>query len=170
MTMKNVIITTGFALITASQLGVGLTMIILAAKMGGEVLLLWIREIVSQTRAPRQFNRSHSYPSTHTTYACLSSPAVWRSRLRVSPSFMVRANWLRPDLVHTICIPDFLAFSFIIFFTRKSKVKGLKVRTIWDTIAEDATRYFLVIFTAHFVFVMTLNLGRVSETILLMNH
>ena len=36
---------------------------------------------------------------------------------------------------------------------------------ILETIAEDATRYFLVIFTSHFVLVMTLNLGRVSVTI-----
>lgn len=31
--------------------------------------------------------------------------------------------------------------------------------------AEDATRYFLVIFTAHLVFVLTLNLGRVSAAV-----
>lgn len=35
---------------------------------------------------------------------------------------------------------------------------------ILDIIAEDATWYFLVIFTAHFVLVLTLNLGRVSAT------
>lgn len=81
---------------------------------------------------------------------------------------MVRLNHIRPgstDFTNTMRTSDFLAFTLIIFFTRKSKVPGVKVRTIWDTIAEDATRYFLVIFTSHFVFMMTLNIGRVSATI-----
>ena len=87
---------------------------------------------------------------------------------------MVRANCLLlvPGDAHlsdTMCASDFLAFSFILFFTRRSKVPELKVKTILDIIAEDATKYFLVIFTSHFVFVMTLNLGRVSENILLLS-
>lgn len=36
---------------------------------------------------------------------------------------------------------------------------------ILDIIAEDATWYFLVIFTSHFVLVLTLNLARVSIAI-----
>jgi hypothetical protein len=31
-----------------------------------------------------------------------------------------------------------------------------------EVVAKDSTRYFLVIFTSHFVFEMTLNLGDVS--------
>ena len=38
------------------------------------------------------------------------------------------------------------------------------------TIAEDATQYFLVIFTSHFVLEMTLNLARVSTTVSPKNH
>ncbi|KAF9781004.1 hypothetical protein BJ322DRAFT_1112396 [Thelephora terrestris] len=54
---------------------------------------------------------------------------------------------------------DFLAFSLIMFFVTRSKSRGLGFRTIWETVAEDATWYFLVIFTAHLVFVFTLNLA-----------
>lgn len=83
---------------------------------------------------------------------------------------MVRDKCLWPgpggvDPGDTTRASDVLAFAFILFFTRKLKVPGFKVRRILDVIAEDATRYFLVIFGSHFVFVMTLNLGRVSATI-----
>ncbi|KAF9786761.1 hypothetical protein BJ322DRAFT_1106879 [Thelephora terrestris] len=57
---------------------------------------------------------------------------------------------------------DALAFMVIIFQARRSRVPGLKVSNILNTIAEDSTRYFIVIFTSHFVLVMTLNLGRVT--------
>ena len=40
---------------------------------------------------------------------------------------------------------------------------GFKAPRILGTIAEDATRYFLVIFTSHFVLTMSLILGRVSR-------
>ena len=58
--------------------------------------------------------------------------------------------------------PDFLAFSLIIFLAAKSGALKLKVPNILETIAEDAIRYFLVIFSSHFVLEMTLALGRVS--------
>jgi hypothetical protein len=79
-------------------------------------------------------------------------------------------NFLLPsmgsaDPTNTLGTLDLLTFGFIIFFARKSKVPGFKVPTLLDTIAEDATRYFLVIFTSHLVFVITLNLGRVSPAI-----
>ena len=59
---------------------------------------------------------------------------------------------------------DLLAFSLIIYLTAKSKASRLGVPTILGTIAEDATRYFLVIFSSHFVLEMTLSLARVSAT------
>jgi len=61
---------------------------------------------------------------------------------------------------------DSFAFSLIIFSARKSKVPGLKIPTILDNIAEDATWYFLVIFTSHLVLVLTLNLGRTTIQLL----
>lgn len=62
---------------------------------------------------------------------------------------------------------DFLAFSLIIFTAIKSEVPGIKSPSILGTMAEDATWYFLVIFTAHIAFELTLNLGRVSMVVFL---
>lgn len=59
-----------------------------------------------------------------------------------------------------------MAFSLIIFLAKKSKVPGLRVPTILDVIAQDATWYFMVIFGSHFAMVMTLNLGRVTIQLL----
>ena len=69
------------------------------------------------------------------------------------------------DRIDDVCTPDTLAFLLIVFWARKSRVQGIKVSTILDTISEDATSYFMLIFTSHFVLVMTLNLGRVSATV-----
>lgn len=62
----------------------------------------------------------------------------------------------------TLPKPDFLAFLLIIFLTVTSRTPGLKIPIILEVVAKDSTRYFLVIFTSHFVFEMTLNLGDVS--------
>lgn len=62
---------------------------------------------------------------------------------------------------------DFLTFALVILVARKLRVPGLKFPSILDTIREDATLYFLVIFTSHFVLMITVNLGRVSWTVLL---
>ncbi|KAF9786684.1 hypothetical protein BJ322DRAFT_1051375 [Thelephora terrestris] len=61
---------------------------------------------------------------------------------------------------------DVLAFLVVVLQAKKSRVRGLNVSTILDTIAVDATYYFMVIFTSHFVLVMTLNLGRVTIQLL----
>ena len=58
-----------------------------------------------------------------------------------------------------------MAFLMVTLWARKSKARGFRVTTILDTIAKDATWYFMVIFTSHFVLVMTLNLGRVSVAV-----
>jgi hypothetical protein len=163
VTMKNVLITAGFAIITLSQLSLGTVMVALAAKMGGKVRLLDRRKhsqtsSVVQTQPEIPLDAYHlcvfvqpksfeiAYASLSLTYGTCKFPLAYSSD---------------NDTTYT---SDFLAFAFIVFYTRRSKVPGVKVRTILDTIAEDATRYFLVIFTSHFVFVMTLNLGRVSPT------
>jgi len=51
---------------------------------------------------------------------------------------------------------DFLAFLFTFFLARLSKTDDSKVPGILSTVLQDATRYFLVIFTSHFVLEMTL--------------
>jgi hypothetical protein len=62
--------------------------------------------------------------------------------------------------------PDFLAFSLIVFFAVRARREagGFKIPMILQTIAEDSTRYFLVIFTSHFVLMMTLLFARVGPT------
>ena len=51
------------------------------------------------------------------------------------------------------------------FLAKGLKRQGLEARTIMETIAADAMRYFMIIFSAHFVLVMTLNLGSVRITV-----
>ena len=53
----------------------------------------------------------------------------------------------------------------MIFWALKSRAPGIKARSILETIVEDATRYFLVIFTSHLVVELTLKLGRVSAPV-----
>ena len=56
----------------------------------------------------------------------------------------------------------------VTLWAKKSKARGLHhVTTILDTISEDATWYFTVIFTSHLVLVLTLNLGRVRVSLFL---
>ena len=66
------------------------------------------------------------------------------------------------DFAKNLCESDFLAFSVIIFLAMTSEARGLRIPSILRTIAEDGTRYFLVIFTLHLVLEMTLNFARVS--------
>ena len=56
---------------------------------------------------------------------------------------------------------DFLAFSLVFFLAKKSKVPGLGFPSLWEVIARDAVRYFLVIFTSHLVLELTLIFARV---------
>ncbi|KAF9780868.1 hypothetical protein BJ322DRAFT_285988 [Thelephora terrestris] len=57
---------------------------------------------------------------------------------------------------------DFLAFSLTVFFISRSKKGGHKLSIMLRTIVEDATRYFLFIFTSHIALAMILSFGRES--------
>lgn len=88
---------------------------------------------------------------------------------------MVRENDLRPkpgdaDPAENVDASDFFAFTLTIFFVLRSKKVGLKTSAIWRTIAEDATRYFLFIFTSHFVLEAALSFGSVSTTAHLLDY
>ena len=72
--------------------------------------------------------------------------------------------FISTDPCGNIYTPDFFAFSLIIFLAAKSRVSNHRGPALLETIAEDATLYFLVIFSSHFVLEMTLTLGRVSAT------
>jgi hypothetical protein len=86
-------------------------------------------------------------------------PLLWCGEVTPNPNL----DDVNPtDNVHK---PDFLAFSLIVYLAKTSSAPGFKIPRILGVIAEDATRYFLVIFTSHFVLTMTLALGRVSSTV-----
>lgn len=62
-------------------------------------------------------------------------------------------------------MPDSLAFLLMMFLATRLQTRGLMVRSIMETIAADSMRYFLVIFSSHFVLLMTLNLGPVRTAV-----
>lgn len=62
---------------------------------------------------------------------------------------------------------DFSAFVVIIVLAAKSGIRGFRMPGILRTIVQDATIYFLVIFTSHFVLEMTLLVARVKISIYL---
>ena len=83
---------------------------------------------------------------------------------------MVRGNRVKSESAganstENVYESDFVAFSLMIILAVTSGARGLKIPMILRTMAEDATRYFLVIFSSHFVLEMTLNLGRVSVNV-----
>ncbi|KAF9644192.1 hypothetical protein BDM02DRAFT_3190826 [Thelephora ganbajun] len=129
VTRKSIPIATGFAVITASQLALGLYLVTFAAKRKGQAL-----------------------------------PPIPFDAYRLC--IFIRHRTLEIAYTSVSLLYDFLAFSLIIFLATKSRVAKLKIPGILGTIAEDATRYFLVIFTSHFVLEMTLTLGRESIQLL----
>jgi len=172
VTMKNVPITAGFVVIAATQLAVGIWLIILAAEGGGEAQPRTWKNYVSfrvsvcsstvPTNTPRCIpflfdcaaqthrNRVHKHPS--------------RIRyVRITPNMHLMVLILT-DPCDNMYTPDFFAFSLIIFLAVKSRVANLRGPTLLETIAEDATLYFLVIFGSHLALEFTLTLGRVSAT------
>ena len=72
----------------------------------------------------------------------------------------------RADSSGGACKSEFLTFSLIIFLAKRSQKRGLEIPRILGTIMDDATWYFLVIFTSHFVLIITLLFGRVSVAVI----
>ena len=61
-----------------------------------------------------------------------------------------------------IFLEDLLAFLVILHTAGWWKIRRFGIPGLVGTILRDATKYFLVIFTSHFVLVMTLLFTRVS--------
>ena len=61
-------------------------------------------------------------------------------------------------------LADLLAFSVIVYLVVRSNVTKIPIPSLLKTIVRDATCYFLVIFTSHFVFVMFLLFANVSTS------
>jgi hypothetical protein len=56
--------------------------------------------------------------------------------------------------IHSDHPADFLAFSVIVYLVLRSNVNRVPIPRLFKIIAQDATYYFLVIFTSHLVVVM----------------
>ena len=63
---------------------------------------------------------------------------------------------LRLGDTHSDCLADFLAFSLIIYLVIRSKVNKAPIPNLFKTITQDATYYFLFIFTSHLMVVLFL--------------
>jgi len=60
-------------------------------------------------------------------------------------------------------LEDLLVFLVILHMAGLWKIRRFGIPGLMGTILRDATKYFLVIFTSHFVLVMTLIFARVSS-------
>jgi len=67
-----------------------------------------------------------------------------------------------PGATRFNCPTDFIAFSIIVYLVVKSNINRAPIPGLLRIIIQDATYYFLVIFTSHFVLVMFLAFARVS--------
>jgi len=127
VTMKNIPIVVGFAIITVSQFAVGMWMLIRAALKGEEVI------------PPIPLDAYH---------LCI----------------FIRHRPLELAFTATSLLFDSLAFFLIIFLAARSSREAagfrMKIPTMLQNIATDATRYFLVIFTSHLVFVLIMVFAR----------
>ena len=170
MTGKNVLVAIGFAIITVTQLVLGMILIVYAAERGGEAKSLYRKgKLHSNWLFALMRPRSPTAPT--------DTPSGV-PQLRICPE-QTRGDcayrhfhffwWVGLNKNHLVLMRrstniDFLAFSLTMFVATRSKAHGLKVSAIFRTIAEDATRYFMIIIASHFVVEMTLNLARVSST------
>ena len=66
--------------------------------------------------------------------------------------------------VHPDHPADILAFSVIVYLVVRSSVRRVPIPSLLKTIVQDATYYFLVIFTSHLVLVMFLAFASVSTS------
>ena len=69
---------------------------------------------------------------------------------------------LHPRGTRSNRLTDLLAFSVIVYIVVKSNVSGAPIPGLLRIIIQDATCYFLVIFTSHFVLVMFLAFAKVE--------
>jgi hypothetical protein len=90
------------------------------------------------------------------TVVCASRIFRHVSRVRYETSLGLRLGGIRSD--HPA---DILAFSVIVYLVVQSNINKVPIPRLFKIIVQDATYYFLVIFTSHLVFVMFLALESV---------
>ena len=66
-------------------------------------------------------------------------------------------------------LEDSLVFTIMLVLARRSW-RQFGLPSLLHTLVRDATIYFLVIFSAHFILTMTILFGRVGSTTYLVNH
>ena len=62
---------------------------------------------------------------------------------------------------------DFLAFSVIVFLVVRSNARKVPLSRLFKIIVQDATYYFLIIFSSHLVLEFTIFLARVSGVVVI---
>jgi len=156
ITNKNPVITSCFSVIMVSQFILGLYLIVFAAMRGGEFLNA---AYVSPT-VFTYFNVSaETFPQIPLPVYVLCN-FVGRTFLDIAYNALSLAYGRKlfvfhPDgEAHSDHPPDLLTFSVIIYLVVRSNVYKVPIPSLLRTIAEDATYYFLVIFTSQLVFVM----------------
>ena len=81
------------------------------------------------------------------------------SRIRYEISFIPHLD-LEGD-THPDYPTDLLAFSVVVYLVVRSNVTKTPIPRLFRTVAQDATYYFLVIFTSHLVLMLFLSLANV---------
>lgn len=180
MTWRNIPITIGFSAITVSQLALGVCLMSLTVRDGGRANLSQQktpshRAIISLvTIVPRLVEQMPHIPldayhlciCAHARHRTLGIAVISTSLLygaRNGLEFGAGGNAHTDDAGK----PDVLMFFLIIFWAIRWKGPGCIIPGILGTMAEDATQYFLVIFSSHLSLTMTLAFGRVRMIILL---
>ena len=160
VTGKNRRITACLGVVTISQFALGLYSTIFSA-MGGESLNRRCPQPLPTSRL--QHNKSYRSHLTPIGYALPCDVCPWKSGLPPYHWHMVRDH---PCLsycrrYHHDHPTDLLAFLVIVYLVLRSHLYRVPVPSLLRTIAQDSTHYFLIIFTSHLVFELTLLLGRV---------
>jgi hypothetical protein len=162
VTSKNRVIVSCFGAMTISQFAFGLYAIVYAAVSGCESATM------CRLQFPKYLLQCFSTidltgPTSDLYDMHLRGTVVRGSRTyhHVSRIWYEIPLVLRPEDIHSDRPTDLLAFSVIVCLVVRSNVNKIPVPSLLRTIVRDATCYFLIIFTSHFVLVMFLVFGRV---------
>ena len=150
--------------ISISQLILGLYMTVDTVRRGRE----------SVTNCPHTSCLPHHFSVTDPTdptsslyYVRLRGTAVRGDRVHYHDSCIRYGASLavhRSSRRHPDHLADVLAFSVIVFIVVRSNVRNVPIPGLLKTIVQDATYYFLVIFTSHFTLMMFLLFASVSTS------
>ena len=135
------------------QLILGLYMTAYAARNGCESMTKCRPQFLPTSLFQRYRSRRSHFRFTFHALTWYRGPC--RSHFPSYVSYTVR-NLSCPHLgdIRSDHPTDVLAFSAVVYLVVRSNLNRVPVSHLLKTIARDATYYFLVIFTSHFVFVM----------------